>query len=90
MFFHDDKNPSGARFVRVSAAEITNELPRLSEAEVSLVRKRLIELAAQTDDVPLCDQSALDGAMMLDRLEAAAQGGFWQPFRNGLSRLRRG
>ena len=54
----------------MSAAEIINELPRLSEAEVRLVRQRLIELAAQTEDVALCDQAALEGAMILDRLEA--------------------
>jgi hypothetical protein len=54
----------------VSAAQIIEELPKLSEADMRLVRQRLIELAAQTEDVALCDQAALEGAMMLDRLEA--------------------
>ena len=54
----------------MSAAEIINELPKLSAAEVRLVRQRLLELAAQTEDVALCDQAALEGAMILDRLEA--------------------
>lgn len=57
-------------FNGVSAAEIIDELSRLSEAEVRLVRQRLIELAAQNEDVGLCDQAALEGAAMLDRLEA--------------------
>jgi len=54
----------------VSAAQIIEELPKLSEADMHQVRQRLIELAAQTEDVALCDQAALEGAMMLDRLEA--------------------
>lgn len=53
----------------MSAAEIIDELPRLSEAERRLVRQRLIELAAQNEDVELCNQSALEGAMMLDQSE---------------------
>jgi hypothetical protein len=53
----------------MSAAEIINELPRLTEAELRLVRRRLLELAAQTQDVDLCNQAAAEGAMMLDRLE---------------------
>jgi Fe-S-cluster formation regulator IscX/YfhJ len=53
----------------MSAAKIIEELPKLSPAEVRLVRQRLIELAALNDDVAHCDQAALEGAMMLDRLE---------------------
>jgi hypothetical protein len=53
----------------VSVAEIIDELSRLSEAERRLVRQRLIELAAQNEDVELCNQSALEGAMMLDPSE---------------------
>jgi hypothetical protein len=53
----------------VSAAEIINELPKLSEAELRLVRRRLLELAAQNQDVELCNQAALEGAVMLDRME---------------------
>jgi len=53
----------------MSATEIINELPKLTEAELRLVRRRLLELAAQNQDIELCNQAALDGAMMLDRME---------------------
>jgi hypothetical protein len=53
----------------MSAAEIIDELPRLSEAERRLVHQRLIELAAQNEGVELCNQSALEGATMLDPSE---------------------
>ena len=53
----------------MSATEIISELPKLTEAERRKVRQKLSELAAQNEDVALCDQAALEGAMMLDRLE---------------------
>ncbi len=53
----------------MSAMEIINELPNLSEAELRSVRQRLLELAAQNEDIKLCDQAALEGAAMLDRME---------------------
>lgn len=53
----------------MSATEIIRELPNLTDAEVRLVRKRLLDLAAQNEDVDLCNQAALEGAMMLDRME---------------------
>jgi hypothetical protein len=53
----------------MSATEIINELPKLTEAELRLVRQRLLELAAQNQDIELCNQAALEGAMMLDRME---------------------
>jgi hypothetical protein len=56
-------------FPPVSATEIINELPKLTQAEMRLVRQRLLELAAQNQDIELCDQTALDGAVMLDRME---------------------
>ncbi|HXR05820.1 MAG TPA: hypothetical protein VN765_00725 [Candidatus Acidoferrum sp.] len=49
--------------------EIINELPKLSEAELRSVRQRLLELAAQNEDILICDQAALEGAAMLDRME---------------------
>jgi len=49
--------------------EIINELPKLTEAELKSVRQRLLELAAHNEDVALCDQAALEGAAMLDRME---------------------
>jgi hypothetical protein len=53
----------------MSAMEIINELPKLTEAELRSVRQRMLELAARNEDVALCDQAALDGAVMLDRME---------------------
>ena len=34
-----------------------------------LVRQRMLELAASNEDVAICDNAALEGAMMLDRME---------------------
>ena len=53
----------------MSAAEIINELPKLTEAELRLVRRRLLELAVQDQDIEACNQAALDGALVFDRLE---------------------
>jgi len=54
----------------MSATEIINELPMLTEAELRLVRQRMVEIAAQNRDIELCNRAALDGAVMLDRMEA--------------------
>lgn len=53
----------------VSASEIIKELPKLSEAERRAIREGLLEIANQDTDVALCNQTALDGALMLDRME---------------------
>ncbi|MGA2177259.1 MAG: hypothetical protein ABSH38_19970 [Verrucomicrobiota bacterium] len=53
----------------MSATEIINELPKLSEAELRSVRQRLLELAAHNEDIALCDQAAAEGAALLDRME---------------------
>ena len=53
----------------MSASEIIKELPKLSEAERRAVREGLLEIANQDSDVALCNQAALDGALMLDRME---------------------
>jgi hypothetical protein len=55
----------------LSATEIINDLSKLTEAEQRAVRRKLVELAAENEDVALCDQAALEGAMMLDQMEAA-------------------
>jgi hypothetical protein len=54
----------------VSATEIINDLPKLTEAEQRAVRRKLVELAAENEDVALCDHAALEGARMLDQMEA--------------------
>ena len=53
----------------MSATEILNELPKLTEAERRAVRQKLSELASENEDLAICNQAALDGAMMLDRME---------------------
>ena len=53
----------------MSATEIINQLPNLNEAERRAVRHKLLEFAAQNKKIELCNQSALKGAMMLDRME---------------------
>jgi len=64
-----DKLPTDAIIFAVSASEIIKELPNLSEAECRAIREGLLEIANQDPDVALCNQAALDGALMLDRME---------------------
>ena len=54
----------------MSATEIINDLPKLTATELRAVRQKLVELAAENEDVAACDQSALEGALMLDQMEA--------------------
>ena len=53
----------------MSAADIIKELPRLTEADRRQIREVLLEIANENPDVALCNQSALDGAKLLDRME---------------------
>ena len=53
----------------MSSMEIIKELPRLSEQERRAIRDVLLEIANQDEDIAACNQSALEGARMLDRLE---------------------
>ena len=46
------------------------EIPKLTELERRAIRQMLLDLANQDDDIAACNQSALDGALMLDRMEA--------------------
>lgn len=55
--------------VVMSASEIIRELPRLTESERRAVRQTLLDIANQDPDVALCNQAALEGAVMLDRME---------------------
>jgi hypothetical protein len=56
----------------MSATEIINELPKLTESERRAVRAKLLALASENEDVNLCNQAALEGAMMLDKMEEPA------------------
>jgi len=58
-----------AIFPRMSAAEIIMELPKLTDADRRAIREVLLTIANGNPDVALCNQAALEGAMMLDRME---------------------
>ena len=53
----------------MSATEIIKELPRLTEADRRAIRETLLEIANENPDVALCNQSAFDGAQLLDCIE---------------------
>ena len=53
----------------MSATEIIKELARLTEADRRHIREVLLEIASENPDVALCNQSALEGAQLLDRME---------------------
>ncbi len=53
----------------MSVSEIVKSLPKLSEAECRVIRKELLEITNRDPDVALCNQAALDGALMLDQME---------------------
>lgn len=53
----------------MSADEIIRELPKLTEADRRAIREVLLEIANSNPDVALCNQTALEGAQLLDRME---------------------
>jgi hypothetical protein len=53
----------------VSASDIIKEIPKLSEADRRSIRDLLLELANRDPDVAACNQAAVDGATLLDRME---------------------
>ncbi len=53
----------------MSVRQIIEEPPKLTAADLLAVRQRLTELAAEHEEVALCDLMALEGAQMLDRME---------------------
>ena len=53
----------------MSTTDILKELPKLSEADRRAVREKLLELAAEHEDVARCDAAAIAGARLLDKLE---------------------
>lgn len=53
----------------MSAAEIINELPKLTETERRAIRQGLLDIANQDENIAICNQTALEGALMLDRME---------------------
>ena len=53
----------------MSAAEIIRELPRLTETDRKAIRETLLQIANQDPHIAACNQTALEGAIMLDRIE---------------------
>ncbi len=49
---------------------IITELPKLTAADLLAVRRKLIEISEENEDIALCDASALEGALLLDQMEA--------------------
>ena len=54
----------------MSTSQILSELSHLTAADLLAVRRKLIELAEENEDIALCDATALEGAQMFDRMEA--------------------
>lgn len=52
----------------MSAAEIIKALPKLTEAERREVGRKLAELAEESEEVALCNDAGLQGAMVPDRM----------------------
>jgi len=53
----------------MSTTEIIKELPKLSETDRRAIREVLLEIANENPDIALCNQAALEGAQVLDRME---------------------
>ena len=53
----------------MSATDIIRELPKLTEADRRAIREGSLEIANTNPDVALCNQAALEGAQLLDRME---------------------
>jgi len=53
----------------MSAAQIIAERPKLSPTKLLSVRRRLIEIDEENEDIAACDAATLEGARMLDRLD---------------------
>ena len=58
----------------MSAADIINELPKLTELERRAIRRILLDISNRNEDAALCNQVALEGAAMLDRMEGEDAG----------------
>ncbi len=54
----------------MSIAQIITELPKLTPADLLAVRRKLVEISEENEDVALCDAAALEGAQLLDQMEA--------------------
>ena len=59
----------------MSVAQIIEELPKLTSSDLLAVRRKLIELADENEEVELCDATALEGALLLDQMEVQTRAG---------------
>ena len=59
----------------MSVSQIIDELPSLTPADLRAVRRKLVELSEENEDVALCDAAALEAAQELDRMEKADDAG---------------
>ena len=53
----------------MSAAQIIDELPKLTPADLLAVRRKLIEISEENEGFALCDAAASEGAQILDQME---------------------
>ena len=58
----------------MSVVQIIQELPKLTAVDRFVLRRKLMELADENEDVALCDAMALEGAQLLDQMEAEDEG----------------
>ena len=54
----------------MSVMQIIDELPKLTSEDLLAVRRKLIEISEENEGVSLCDAAALEGAQLLDHMEA--------------------
>jgi hypothetical protein len=54
----------------MSAAQIIDELAKLTPADLLAVRRKLIGISEENEGVALCHAAAFEGAQLLDKLEA--------------------
>ena len=54
----------------MSVAQIIDELPMLTPADLRAVRRKLVELCEENEGIALWDATALEAAQSLDRMEA--------------------
>ena len=53
----------------MSLAEIIKEIPKMTDSDRRAIREVLLEIANDDPDVALSNQAALEGAVLLDRME---------------------
>ena len=63
------RRTGGITICTMSATQIIDELSKLAPAELRTIRRKLVELAEQNEEIAACDAIALEGAQMLDRME---------------------